>query len=180
MTRQTIYRMRYFSPGSLPRWNNSGWAVLFTWSCVVTFSIDSPGQKFTPWKIKHWLPRTEIYPLKNQTTIDSPGQKFTPWKIKQTCLVGTYRKNLCICWVTHLKCSKTCLMQPLKNRQTKFLMTNGSLMKVESIAECSSSFVDHLWFFCLVFVMPLCASVSLCLVVTCWERAGFLALVCGV
>ena len=36
------------------------------------------------------------------------------------------------------------------------------------------------FFFCLVFVMPLCASVYLCLVVTCWERADLLALVCGV
>ena len=36
------------------------------------------------------------------------------------------------------------------------------------------------FFFCLVFVMPLCASVYLCLVVTCWERAALLALVCGV
>ena len=35
-------------------------------------------------------------------------------------------------------------------------------------------------FFCLVFVMPLCASVYLCLVVTCWERTDFLALVCVV
>ena len=35
-------------------------------------------------------------------------------------------------------------------------------------------------FFCLVFVMPLCASVYLCLVVTCWERADLLAFVCGV
>ena len=26
-------------------------------------------------------------------------------------------------------------------------------------------------FFCLVFIMPLCASVCLCLVVTCWEMA---------
>ena len=26
-------------------------------------------------------------------------------------------------------------------------------------------------FFCLVFAMPLCASVYMCLVVTCWERA---------
>ena len=32
-------------------------------------------------------------------------------------------------------------------------------------------------FFCLVFVMPLCASFYLCLVVTCWERADLLALV---
>ena len=30
-------------------------------------------------------------------------------------------------------------------------------------------------FFCLVFAMPLCASVYMCLVVTCWERADLLA-----
>ena len=35
-------------------------------------------------------------------------------------------------------------------------------------------------FFCLVFVMPLGTSVYLYLVVTYWERAGLLALVCGV
>ena len=42
-------------------------------------------------------------------------------------------------------------------------------------------FVDLLWFFfCLTFAMPLCASVYVCLVVTCWERVDLLALVCGV
>ena len=41
-------------------------------------------------------------------------------------------------------------------------------------------FVDLLCFFCLVFAMPLCASVYMCFVVTCWERADLLALVCGV
>ena len=37
-------------------------------------------------------------------------------------------------------------------------------------------------FLCLVFVMPLCASVYLCLVITCWERADLSkrVLVCGV
>ena len=40
--------------------------------------------------------------------------------------------------------------------------------------------MDHLCFFCLVFVMPLCVSVYLYLVVTCWERADLLALVCGI
>ena len=35
-------------------------------------------------------------------------------------------------------------------------------------------------FFCLVLATPLCASVYLCLVVTCWERVDLLALVCGV
>ena len=37
-----------------------------------------------------------------------------------------------------------------------------------------------MFFFCLVFVLLSCASVCLCLVVTCWERADLLALVCGV
>ena len=33
---------------------------------------------------------------------------------------------------------------------------------------------------CLVFAMSLCASVYMCFVVTCWERADLLALVCSV
>ena len=33
--------------------------------------------------------------------------------------------------------NKTCVKQPLKIDKIKILMTNGSLMKVESIAECS-------------------------------------------
>ena len=41
-------------------------------------------------------------------------------------------------------------------------------------------FVDLLCFFCLVFAMLMCASVYMCLVVTCWERADLLALTCGV
>ena len=40
--------------------------------------------------------------------------------------------------------------------------------------------MDLLCFFCLVFAMPLSVSVYMCLVVTCWERADLLALVCGV
>ena len=34
--------------------------------------------------------------------------------------------------------------------------------------------------FCLVFAMSLCASVYMCFVVTCWERADLLALAFGV
>ena len=37
--------------------------------------------------------------------------------------------------------------------------------------------MDILCFSCLVFAIPLCASVFMCLVVTCWERADLLALV---
>ena len=40
--------------------------------------------------------------------------------------------------------------------------------------------MDLLSFFCHVLVMPLSVSVYLSLVVTCWERADLLALVCGV
>ena len=37
-----------------------------------------------------------------------------------------------------------------------------------------------MFLFCLVFAMSLCASVYMCFVGTCWERADLLALVCGV
>ena len=37
-----------------------------------------------------------------------------------------------------------------------------------------------MFLFCLVFAMSLCASVYMCFVVTCWERADLMALVCGV
>ena len=40
--------------------------------------------------------------------------------------------------------------------------------------------MDLLCVFFLVFTMHLCASVNMCLVVTCWERADLLAFVCGV
>ena len=43
-----------------------------------------------------------------------------------------------------------------------------------------ASFVDHLCYFSLVFGLLLGASVYRCLVVTCWERADLLALVCDV
>ena len=37
-----------------------------------------------------------------------------------------------------------------------------------------------MFFFCLVFAMPLYASVYMCLLVICWESADPLAVVCGV
>ena len=37
-----------------------------------------------------------------------------------------------------------------------------------------------MFLFCLVFAMFLCPSVYMCFVVTCWERADLLALVCGI
>ena len=37
-----------------------------------------------------------------------------------------------------------------------------------------------MFLFCLVFAMSLCVPVYMCFVVTCWEGADLLALVCGV
>ena len=42
-----------------------------------------------------------------------------------------------VCYKENLLYSKTCVKQPLKKAQTNILMINGSLMEVESIAECS-------------------------------------------
>ena len=42
--------------------------------------------------------------------------------------------------------SKTCVKQQLKIDKTKILMTNGSLMKVESSADCSPwNILQYLW-----------------------------------
>ena len=46
--------------------------------------------------------------------------------------------------------------------------------------QVSASFVDHLCYLCLAFVMLSRASVHCSLVVTCWERAELLALICYV
>ena len=43
-----------------------------------------------------------------------------------------------------------------------------------------TSFVDLLCFCSVLCLLCLCASVCMCFVVTCWERADLLALVCGV
>ena len=37
-----------------------------------------------------------------------------------------------------------------------------------------------MFLFCVVLAMSLCASVDMCFVITYWERADLLALVCGV
>ena len=43
-----------------------------------------------------------------------------------------------------------------------------------------TSFLDHLCYSCLVFLMHSCTSVYWCHVVACWESADLLALVCDV
>ena len=46
-------------------------------------------------------------------------------------------KILILVFTWNLLYSQTCLKPPLKNRPKKVLKINGSLMKVQSIAECS-------------------------------------------
>ena len=43
-----------------------------------------------------------------------------------------------------------------------------------------TSFVDLLCFWSVLCLLCLCARLFMCFVVTCWERADLLALVCGV
>ena len=52
---------------------------------------------------------------------------------KTVHLTASLQKT-CTC---RLQYSKTCFKQPLKKRQNKILITNGSLMKVKRSAECS-------------------------------------------
>ena len=62
--------------------------------------------------------------------------KHATWVLKRTVSMSMQYK--CLIWWLR-KYSKTCVKRTLKNRQNKdhILMTNGSLMKVEIIAECS-------------------------------------------
>ena len=52
------------------------------------------------------------------------------------------------------------------------------IMKLSEL--CLTKSRTFMFVFCLVFAMSLCASVYMCFVVTCWERADLLALICGV
>ena len=58
----------------------------------------------------------------------------------------------------------------------------GIPMDTNCAAMVADLFLFYLlcFFFCIVFAMSLCASGYMCFVVTCWERADLLALVCGV
>ena len=72
---------------------------------------------------------------------------------------------------------------PHQNKGRGWRCETGLSLPVKYFTDRSKA-VLLLWifyiFFCLAFVMPLCASVYLCPVLTCFERADLLALVCGV
>ena len=56
----------------------------------------------------------------------------------------------------------------------------GDIAKFHKVIPMHERVGSFMFLFCLVFAMSLCASVYMCFVVTCWERADLLALVCGV
>ena len=68
--------------------------------------------------------------------------------------------------------------------ENNFFCESLRIYRIKIACADRSKAVLLLWifyvFFCLVFAIPLCASVYLCLVVTCWERTDLLAFVCGV
>ena len=63
-----------------------------------------------------------------------------------------------------------------RNDKFRVLMHLGSWSIPRRYFFCGS----FMFLFCFVFALSLCASVYMCFVVTCWERADLLALVCGV
>ena len=65
-------------------------------------------------------------------------------------------------------------------REIARLIARNSLITAIVIFYKCCLFCGSFMFFCLVFAMPFCLSIYMCLVVTCWERAYLLALVYGV
>ena len=51
-------------------------------------------------------------------------------------MIAYYNDDITLESKVNVKYSKTCVKRPFKSRKTNILMSNGSLMKVESIAEC--------------------------------------------
>ena len=59
-------------------------------------------------------------------------------------------------------------------------VASSALVRMHAFLNSSNISKSGMFLFCLVFAMSLCTSVYMCFVVTCWERADLLALVCGV
>ena len=72
---------------------------------------------------------------------------------------------------------------PQQNLGSGWRRETGLSPPVKSFTDRSKAVLfcgSFMFLFCLVFAMSLCASLYMCFVVTCWERADLLALVCGV
>ena len=65
---------------------------------------------------------------------------------KMSLLVLSDLSKVCLLSLHCIMYTKTCLKRPLKIDKTKIFKTNGSLMKVKSIAECSmGSILQYFW-----------------------------------
>ena len=88
------------------------------------------------------------------------------WCIDKLGVFHASQTSICLCLDPHL------------NKGWGWRHETGLSPPVKYFTDSSKAVL--LCFFCPVFVMPLCASVYLCLVVTCWENADLKALVWGV
>ena len=88
------------------------------------------------------------------------------------CLLGSSADNLCRQFGPKPGQAKCQPLSGSKLSDSPKYFTDRS----KAVIFCGS----FMFLFCLVFAMSLCASVYMCFVVTCWERADLLALVCGV
>ena len=132
------------------------------------------GTEATPSKLHRWWHGLTTPTGSAQKPICTPHNLWQWFRSKDVCFVCLLNKkgkwitpisasdNFVICW---------CSMQTVWKASSKIFYW---------LSQGGTSFVDLLCFFCLSFAMPLCTSVYVCLVVTCWERADLLALVCGV
>ena len=74
----------------------------------------------------------------------------------------------------------TCFTHWLSRRVLNLEVPDFSLRQLLLPFQGGTSFVDLLCFCSDLCLLCLCASVYMCFLVTCWERADLLALVCGV
>ena len=111
---------------------------------------------------------------------------LSPWCLAMVGRLFLAMPRGCLRFVVVVFPDHTHLLLFMECRRLKMFVQNycncsyNSFAPNEKWLQGGTSFVDLLCFFCLVFAMPMCASVYMCFVVTCWERADLLALVCGV
>ena len=97
-------------------------------------------QDESPKAPERWYPETEeekLELLKDHLKQRKFNKGHKRWKqLPEPIDVSVDAVLYCFLYL-YLQYSKTFLLQPLKIEERKILITNSSLMKVESIAECS-------------------------------------------
>ena len=115
--------------------------------------------------------------MDSQRQQDQHLSQYVPHIICASSL-GAKMSVLCACLIKRVR--------KLPLYQLVIILSSADVLCKQFVRPPVKYFTDRskavllLCFFCLSFAMPLCTSVYVCLVVTCWERADLLALVCGV